>query len=101
MASALPGAKTEVLPQRLGRVCEVRKNEKQSEIIRVFAAMAMGALLRRRAACFSDFAISVSEKRIFGGFDCLCHTFLAFGGGDYRIYGIYGACRAKQKKTAA
>ena len=98
MASALPGAKTEVLPQRLGRVCEVRKNEKQSEIIRVFAAMAMGALLRRRAACFSDFAISVSEKRVFGGFDCLCHTILAFHHGNYRMY---SACRAKQRETAA
>ena len=54
--------------------------------------MEMDTLLRRRAATFGDSALSVSEKGVFGGLDCLCHPVLAFGGGNYRMY---GACCAK------
>ena len=57
----------------------------------------MDALLRRRVARFGDSALSVSKKGVFGGFDCLCHTVLAFGSGNYCMH---GTCRTKQGKTA-
>ena len=70
----------------------MRKNEKQSKLDRFFSAMEMDTLLRRRAATFGDSALSVSEKGVFGGFDCVSHPVLSFVGGNYRMY---GACCAK------
>ena len=58
----------------------------------------MGALLCRRAAHFGGSALSFSEKRVSGGFDCLCHSVLAFHFGNYRMYGAY---RGKSGKACA
>ena len=74
------------------------KNENQSELIHVFAAMEMDILLRRRAAAFGDSALSVSKKGVFGGFYRISHTILA---GDCGSDCVHSACCAKQGKTAA